>query len=249
MRAPDKPGSGAPFDQRMADIVRSGKLRVALFPSFMYAKKPGTGELTGVAVEITRALCERLGVEAVLIEFLSPPNVIEGFKAGACDVAFLGIDPIRANDVDFSSPLMRADFTYLVPAESSISRIEEADRPDVRIALVRGHAMDTALRGKLRQAKAVYTDTPDAAFALLQRAEVNVVAGIRPGLLAYASRLPGSRVLDDRYGSNTIAMAVPKGQAERLAYVADFITEAKASGLAQRALAVAGLRGIEIPVG
>ena len=112
MRDPDSPESGALAGPRMADIVRSGKLRVALFPSFMYAKKPGTGELTGVAVELARALGERLGVEAVLIEFLSPPDVIEGFKAGACDVAFIGIDPNRANDVDFSSPLMRADFTY-----------------------------------------------------------------------------------------------------------------------------------------
>ncbi len=238
MRAPD-----------MADIVRAGRLRVALFPSFMYAKKPDTGELSGVAVELARALGERLGVEAMLIEFFSPPDVIEGFKAGACDVAFLGIDPIRANDVDFTSPMMRADFTYLVPVGSSITRIEDADRPGVRIALVRGHAMDTALRGKLTQAEAVYTDTPDAAFALLQGADVNVLAGIRPGLLAYASRLPGSRVLDDRYGSNTIALAVHKGQAERLAYIADFVTEAKESGLAQRALAVAGLRGIEIPSG
>ena len=106
-------------------------------------------------------------------------------RAGACDVAFLGIDPSRAIDVDFSTPLMRADFTYLVPAGSTVSVIEDADRPGVRIAVVRNHAMDFALRGKLKQAEPVYADTPDAAIALLREGKVSVSAGIRPGLLDY----------------------------------------------------------------
>ena len=172
-------------DSRMADIVRTGRIRFGLFPSFMYARKPGTGELHGVAVELAGALAERLGITAVPVEYLAPPQVIAGMKAGACDVAFLGIDPSRAIDVDFSTPLMRADFTYLVPAGSTVSVIEDADRPGVRIAVVRNHAMDFALRGKLKQAEPVYADTPDAAIALLREGKVSVSAGIRPGLLDY----------------------------------------------------------------
>jgi hypothetical protein len=38
-----------------------------------------------------------------------------------------------------------------------------------------------------------------------------VLAGIRPGLLMYSARLPGSQVLEDRYGANVIGMAVRKG--------------------------------------
>jgi len=43
-----------------------------------------------------------------------------------------------------------------------------------------------------------------------------------------------------------IAMAVPKGRAGRLAYIGDFIQEAKASGLVQRAIERAGLRGVQV---
>ena len=59
--------------------------------------------------------------------------------------------------------------------------------------------------------------------------------------------MPGSRVLADNYGRNTIALAVLKGQPERLAYVGEFAAQAKASGLAERAVANAGLGGVEVP--
>jgi hypothetical protein len=41
-------------------------------------------------------------------------------------------------------------------------------------------------------------------------------------------------------------MAVPKGQAERLAYISEFIEAAKASGLVQQAIERAGMRGAQV---
>jgi hypothetical protein len=41
-------------------------------------------------------------------------------------------------------------------------------------------------------------------------------------------------------------MVVPKGQAGRLAYISEFIEEAKASRLVQRAIERAGLRGVQV---
>jgi len=43
-----------------------------------------------------------------------------------------------------------------------------------------------------------------------------------------------------------VAMAVPKGQAGRLAYISEFIEEAKASGLVQRAIERAGHAGSQV---
>ncbi|MBI2230038.1 MAG: hypothetical protein HYU46_13180 [Deltaproteobacteria bacterium] len=51
-------------------------------------------------------------------------------------------------------------------------------------------------------------------------------------------------MLEDRYGVNRVAMVVPKDQAGRLAYISEFIEEAKASGLVREAIERAGLRGI-----
>jgi polar amino acid transport system substrate-binding protein len=65
-------------------------------------------------------------------------------------------------------------------------------------------------------------------------------------LLAYSARLPGSRVLDEHYGVNLIGMVVAKGQPARLAYITEFIEQAKASGLVQEVIERAGLPGFKI---
>ena len=181
-----------------------------------------------------------------MIEFPIPPDAVRGLAAGECDVAFLGIDPGRAADVDFSPPYLQADFTFLVPAGAAIDSIADLDRPGFRVAVVRHHVMDVALRGKLKHATPVYAANPDAAFDLLRAGNAEVLAGIRPGLLRCSAELPGARVLESRYGANILAMAVAKGLAGRLAYVGEFIEQAKASELLQRSIAKAGLRGVEV---
>jgi len=230
--------------------VRAGKLRVALFLP-QYTKDAATGEIRGygsgtVHVQIAHALAARIGVEAQLLGYPTPPAVVECLKAGACDVAFLGNNPSRAAEVGFSPTLLLLPFTYLVPAGSSIGSIADADRPGVRIAAVRNHESTLALSRILKHAESVSAEIPDAAFDLLRTGNADAWASTAPALLEYSTKLPGSRMLEDYYGANPLAMAVPKDQAGRLAYVSDFIEEAKASGLVQRAIERAGQRGIRV---
>jgi polar amino acid transport system substrate-binding protein len=53
-------------------------------------------------------------------------------------------------------------------------------------------------------------------------------------------------VLEDRYGVNFLTIAVAKSDAGRLAYFNEFIADAKASGLVQRAIDRAGWRGVQV---
>jgi polar amino acid transport system substrate-binding protein len=118
-------------DPRVADLVRAGKVRMALFPP-QYTKDPDTGELKGVWADVARAFAARVGVELVLVEHPTPPRMVECLKAGACDVGFLGFDPARAADVEgFSPPFIEFDYTYLVPPHSLIRSHADADRPGV----------------------------------------------------------------------------------------------------------------------
>ena len=90
----------------------------------------------------------------------------------------------------------------------------------------------------------VTAETPDATFALLRSGHSNAMASARTVLLGYSTKLRGSRVLEDRYGAQLLAMAVPRGRAGWLAYVSEFVEEAKASGLVQRIIerAASGLK-------
>jgi polar amino acid transport system substrate-binding protein len=53
-------------------------------------------------------------------------------------------------------------------------------------------------------------------------------------------------VLADRFHTTSGAIAVPKGQAGRLAYISEFIEQAKASGLVKSAIEHVGVHGVEV---
>jgi polar amino acid transport system substrate-binding protein len=232
-------------DTRVADLVKAGKIRVGLFPP-QYIKDPTTGELKSVWVETARALAARIRVQLVLLERPSPPKVVECLKAGECDVVFLPFEERAANAGDFSSPFIQFEYTLLVPAGSSVHSVADADRTGVRIAAVRNHASTVTLSRKLKQAKLVYAEMPDPTFDLLRSGNADVMASTRNALLEYSTQLPGSRVLVDHYGANLNRVVVPKGHVGRLAYVNEFVEEAKVSGLLQKAIDRAGPRGVTV---
>jgi polar amino acid transport system substrate-binding protein len=235
-------------DPRVADLVRTGKLQagVGVVAPHWAVKDPATGELRGVAVDIARALAERLGVELVLVEYPSPPSVLDGLKTGAWDVGFLAIDPSRAVLVDFSPPYLQIDATYLVQGSSPILSIGDADQPGFRIAVTRKSVEEIVLSRVLKRAELRSVETIPAGFELLGAGNADALAVPRPAALQFSARLPGSRVLADRFHTTSGAMAVPKGQAGRLAYISEFIEQAKASGLVQRAIERAGVRGVQV---
>lgn len=235
-------------DSRVADIVRAGKLRagVGVVAPHWAIKDPTTGELRGVAVEVARVLARRLGVGLVMVEYPSPPSVLDGLKTGAWDVGFLAIDPSRATLVDFSPPYLEIDATYLVQASSPIRNIADADQPGVRIAVTRKSVEDIVLARMLKRAELRSVDTIPAGFELLRGGNADALALPRPAALQFAARLPGSRVLADRFFATSGAVAVPKGQAGHLAYISEFVEQAKSSGLVKRIIDDVGVRGVQV---
>jgi polar amino acid transport system substrate-binding protein len=236
-------------DPRIADLVQSGKIRLALFlPGY---SKSSNGELRGVgtgavAVELARTLATRLGVQVQLVENPTPPQVVACLKAGACDLAYMGVEPRRAAEVGFSLPFMQQDFTFLVPPGSSIHSAADADQRGVRIAVVRDHAATVTLTRVLKNAETIPFDVPNAALEAVRTGRADTLALARFVLLESASQWPGARVLEDRYGANLIALAVAKERGARLAYISEFVEEATAAGLVQRSIDGAGLRGYQV---
>jgi polar amino acid transport system substrate-binding protein len=236
----------APADPRMADIATAGKVRLTLFLP-QYDKAPVTGELRGVgtgflALEIIRVLATRLSVEVLVIELPSPAKAVACLKDNGCDVAFLGIEPSRAAEVDFSPAIFQFDYTYLVPAGSAFHSIADADRPGIRIAMVRSHASALALAHIVKHAELVGAELPDEGFELLRAGKADALALPRDHLLDFSCKLPGSRVLEDSYGINRVGMAVRKGQTGKLDYLSEFVEEAKTSGLIQHIIDRGNLR-------
>jgi polar amino acid transport system substrate-binding protein len=235
-------------DPRVADLVQSGALRIGLGlgSSTTATKDPVTGEVKGTALELGRALAARIGIKPVSVEYPRPGAVIDGLRADAWDVTILLIDPVRAEQVDFSNPFMQSDLTYLVPAGSTIQSVADADQSEVRIAVARGDTSDLVLTRTVKRAELVRTDSIAAAVELLRTGAVNAIALNRPSLIAESAKLPGSRVLSDGFAEIYSAVAVPQGHAGRLAYINEFIEDAKASGFVNRMVETLALRGVRV---
>jgi len=79
---------------------------------------------------------------------------------------------------------------------------------------------------------------------MFERRELDLFATNKPTLFEMADRMPGSRVLDGRWGVEHIAIAIPKGRETAMEYLRRFVEEAQASGLLAEAVERAGLRGV-----
>ena len=86
------------------------------------------------------------------------------------------------------------------------------------------------------------TQGADAAFDLLATGKVEALAGLTPGLLGLAPKLPGSRGVEGRFMGVQQSIAVPKGRDAGLHYLRSVVEDAKTSGLVARAIDKTGAK-------
>jgi polar amino acid transport system substrate-binding protein len=232
-----------------SELAPTGRLRVGLFnknPVYV-TRDDGGNELRGVAADLGRELAKELGVEFEAIRYPNIDAMLSGATASEWDVAFLGIDPARAVDVDYSAAYMEVDYTYLVPGDSPIQNIGDADRPGYRIAVAQGGMGDSFLTSSLKRAELVRVpEVTTATLELLSSGDVQAVVWNRLALLELAESVPGSRVVEGRFYGAPLGLAVAKGRPVGTAYVKDFVEEAKTSGMVQQAIQRADLRGVKV---
>ena len=235
-------------DPRVADLVQSGRLRVALGlgSPVLAMKNTNTGEVRGPAFDLAHALAKKIGVKLEPVEYPRPGAILGGVKNNEWDVTFLVADPARLADADFSPPYMQSDFTYLVPAGSAKRSVADMDQPGIRIAVPRGDASDLRLTKMLKHAELVRIDSIAAAIDMVRAGKIDAYAAPRAVLLALSDKAPGSRVLDDGFANIVWVAMVPKGKAGHVAYVSDFLEEAKTTGLVKQTIDQANLRGLQV---
>jgi polar amino acid transport system substrate-binding protein len=227
-----------------ADAVKefapSGKLRAAinLGNGVLVQKDKTSGELRGVTIELARELAKRAGLPAEFVQYDSAGKVFEALKAGAWDIAFLAVEPVRAAEIDFTAPYVLIEGTYMVPKNSPLKEIADVDRPGIRIAVGPGSAYDLYLTRTIKHATLVRAEEGGgrAMIDLFLKDGLDVVAGVRQPLVDYARKDPGVRVMDGRFMQIQQAMGTPKDRAAAARYLRSFIEEMKASGFVADAL-------------
>jgi polar amino acid transport system substrate-binding protein len=203
-------------------------------------KDPAGGDPRGVGPELARELARRLGVPITYVVFDTAGKMADAAKQGAWDVAFLAVDPARAQDIAFSEPYVLIEGTYLVRKDSPLTRIDEFDRKGLRIAVANKSAYDLYLTRHIRQAELVRLATSQAAIDAFLAGQTDVAAGVKQPLAATAQKNPNVRVIDGAFMSIGQASGVPRSRANAAKYLREFIEEMKASGFVARALRESG---------
>ena len=206
---------------------------------------PGT-ELRGVAPDLGRELGRRLGVPIDFVVFDSAGKLADAGKVGAWDVAFLGNEPQRANEISFTAAYLEIPVTYLVPAGSSIRAMADVDRAGVRVAVAEKSAYDLFLTRNLKHAQLVRAEGIEGSYQLFVEKKLEALAGLKPRLVADAEKLPGSRVLEGQCTSVKQSIGTPKGRDTAVKYLSEFVEDVKASGFVARLIAENGVRGVSV---
>ena len=231
-------------------LAPAGDLRIAVYPgSPTSLVRRGGYEVRGVSVEIGRELASRLGVAARLVEFERIEQVVEAVHSGQADMTITNPTPARAALVDFTEPLIALELGFLAMSGSPVDVIADVDRAGARVGVSEGSSSQAALGALLQSATLVPAASLKAAADLLKERRIDVFAANKAILYQLADGLPGARVLDGRWGTESLAIAVPKGRDSGRPWLAQFAFEVRADGLVRRAAERAGLRGLADPEG
>ncbi|HEY1227712.1 MAG TPA: transporter substrate-binding domain-containing protein [Ramlibacter sp.] len=233
----------------VATFAPSGVLRASinLGNPILAGRDAGSGEPTGVSVDLARALAQRLGVQVELKVFEKAAASVEAVRAEEADIGFFAIDPARSEGLQFTAPYVLIEGSYLVPSASALKSNDEVDREGVRVAVGSGSAYDLFLTRELKAAQIERVAGAKGVMQALRAGQVQVAAGIRQVLEAEAAADAGLRMLPGGFMVIQQAMGTPASRgAQAGAALATFVEEMKAGGFVAEALARHKVHGASV---
>lgn len=223
--------SSAAQAQTTDEIVKRGKILIGVCTEavpvcFLNEKQ----ESVGFEIDLAKMLGERMGVE---VEFVQVPGAsrIQYLLAGKVDIliAFLGVTPERALQVDYSQPYFVSDSNVLAAADVKIASYD--DLKSLRVAVVRGTTSDRFLTKKLGEGAVLrFDDTPSMYQALIS-GQIDVVTDT----LNNAAQMMKSNAdikLEKKFAmfSQINGIAIRRDNQNLLNWLNSFVGFAKASG-------------------
>jgi len=231
-----------------SELAPSGKLRVGINHSNFLLVNPGSphGAPKGIAADLALELGKRIGLPIEFVSFDGAGKLADAVKAGSVDAGFLASEAERANVIEFSSAYLELPATYLVPPGSPIRAIADVDRAGVRIAVSARSAYDLYLSRTLKDAKLVRAEGIPASVDVFKEQKLEVLSGLKPGLMSEAQKLPGSRLLDGQFMAVQQSIGIPKGRGAAAKHLREFVEDVKRSGLVAQLVKKHAVQGVNV---
>jgi len=229
-----------------AILAPTGVLRAALYTGTPTSilPDPTSGGPRGVGYDLGKEFARRLDIPYAPVVFSRNADVLAAIKNGTADVAFTNSSSAaRAKDMDFGPAFMDVELGYLVPKGSALTDVAGVDAKGLRVGVTAGSSSEATLTREFKNAEVVRAANFDAGIQMMTEGKLDAYATNKASLFEMAEKLPGSKVLEGRWGVEHFAVAIPKGRDQGMAFVRQFTLEVKSEGLVGAAIARAGLRG------
>ena len=235
-------------DKAKAELAPTGVLRAGInLSNFLLVTGRSTaGDPEGVAPDMARAIAAELGVPVKYVPFKTPGELGDQVGNNIWDIGLIGAEPQRAAVMTFSAAYVEIEATYMVPPGSAIKSIADVDRKGVRIAVSARSAYDLWLVNNIKNATLVQVSGLDAAYQKFISDKLEVLAGLRPGLLKDVAKAPGLKILDGKFTAVQQAVGTAKPNLAGATFLAAFVEKAKKSGLVARLIEKHKVKGLSV---
>lgn len=234
----------------LREFAPTGRLRAALNMGnpVLAHSRTARERPAGVSIDLARAFADLVGVEVSFQEYESAAHSGGALADGLAAVAFLAIDPKRAERIHFTPPYVEIEGCYLVRNDSPLTQNAEVDRAGTKLVVGDGSAYELHLTRTLQHAGLIKVPTSEAVVQeMLARPDIDAAAGVKQQLQADAARLGGVRLLPGRFMVIQQAMAMRRGGSpQATAFIDSFIAQQKRSGFVAQALARHGIQGATV---
>ena len=230
------------FERAATALGSNGQFRVAINygNSVLAQKDQASGEPRGVTVDLAKELAARLSLDVKFHTFEAARSVVESLKSNQCDLAFLAIDPLRGEHIRYTEPYVKILGGYLTKVSAPYTTVDDVDQAGIRIAVGKNAAYDLYLSRTLTKAELRRAPTTSGAVDLFLSEHLDLAAGIKTGLLAFAKNRPDLKVLDGAFMEIKQAIGVPRGSEAAVPYLDQFITEMITTGFIRNRLESSG---------
>ena len=211
------------------------------------------GEMSGPVPDLIRELARKLAVPFKIIPAADASVIFDALQNHTADIGFLAYDQARAREVDFGASFMVMFNSYLVPADSSIQKSGDVDRPGVKVAAVKGQTQELFVSSHLKNAQVrVFQTMPPQGEVerLLTSGEVDAFAINRQRSLDAQSQSNSKlRALSDSFLEVDQCFIVEKGARAKLEAIEKFVAELRASGFIKASIERSRLTGVDVASG
>lgn len=220
----------------LGDLAKGGVLRAAINTGNRALVKSDGDRLEGISPALASRLAKKIGARLETVVYSGAGEVFQDAERDVWDVAFLAVDPKRAEKVSFTRPYVTIEATFAVRADSSLHDVADVDQPGVGILAAKGSAYDLHLTKTLRHAELERLGTPPESFAAFASGSWDAVGGVRESLQQAFRDDPGARVLPGVLTRVEQAMVLPRPDNPVLPALDNFVAHALDDGFVRRYL-------------